>query len=160
MVEIKKHSGIYTLTVMQQLPIKLSEAWDFFSSPKNLEYITPDHMGFKITSGEPGKMYAGQIISYKVSPIPGIKTNWVTEITHVEGGKFFVDEQRFGPYSMWHHEHHFEENEKGIMMTDKVSYKIPFGFLGSIAQALFVKKQLKGIFEYRVNVLEEKFGKS
>ncbi|MEQ9466815.1 MAG: SRPBCC family protein [Ekhidna sp.] len=159
MVEIKKHSGIYTLTVMQQLPIGLSEAWDFFSSPKNLEKITPDHMGFKITSGEPGSMYPGQIISYKVSPLPGIKTSWVTEITHVEEGKFFVDEQRFGPYSMWHHEHHFEENEKGVMMTDKVSYKIPFGFLGHIAQRLFVGRQLRGIFEYRVKVLEEKFGK-
>lgn len=116
-------------------------------------------MGFKITSGEPDKMYPGQIISYKVAPLPGIKTNWVTEITHVKDGKFFVDEQRFGPYSMWHHEHHFEEEPDGILMTDKVSYKIPFGFLGQIAQSLFIKKQLKGIFEYRVKVLDETFGK-
>lgn len=159
MVEIKKHSGIYTLTVMQQLPIGLSEAWDFFSSPKNLEKITPEHMGFKITSGEPESMYPGQIITYKVAPLPGIKASWVTEITHVEKGKFFVDEQRFGPYSMWHHEHHFVENEKGVLMTDKVSYKIPFGFLGHIAQWLFVRRQLRGIFEYRIKVLEEKFGK-
>lgn len=160
MIEIKKHSGIYTLTVMQQLPIGLSEAWDFFSTPNNLEKITPQHMGFKITSGKPGKMYPGQIISYKVSPIPGIKTNWVTEITQVADNKYFIDEQRFGPYSMWHHEHHFEKNEKGVMMTDRVSYKIPFGLLGNIAQTLFVKKQLKGIFEYRIEVLEEKFGKA
>lgn len=158
MIEFSKHSGIYTLRVMQKLPIGLSEAWDFFSSPKNLEKITPSHMGFRITSGEPGKMYPGQIISYKVSPVPGIKASWVTEITHVEEGKFFVDEQRFGPYRMWHHEHHFEEVDGGIMMTDKVSYKIPFGFLGHIAQSLFVKRQLKGIFEYRVKVLEDKFG--
>ena len=157
MITFKKHSGIYTLSVMQQLPIGLSEAWDFFSSPKNLVLITPKHMGFRITSGEPSRMYPGQIISYKVAALPGIKTNWVTEITHVVDNKFFVDEQRFGPYAMWHHEHHFEENEKGIMMTDKVSYKIPFGFLGHIAQALFVKKQLKGIFEYRVKALEEMF---
>ena len=157
MVEIKKHSGIYTLTVMQQLPIKLSEAWDFFSSPENLEKITPDHMGFEITSGE-GRMYAGQI-SYRVAPVPGIKTNWVTEITHVDEGKFFVDEQRFGPYSMWHHEHHFAENKNGVLMTDKVTYKIPFGFIGSIAQHLFVRRQLKGIFEYRVKALDEMFGK-
>ena len=159
MVSIKKHSGIYTLTVTQRVPITLEEAWSFFSSPKNLEKITPSHMGFKITSGEPGKMYTGQIISYVVAPLPGIKTNWVTEITHVEENKFFIDEQRFGPYSMWHHEHRFEETEGGVLMTDKVSYKIPFGFLGHIAQALFVKKQLKGIFEYRVKVLDEKFGK-
>ena len=159
MVEIKKHSGIYTLTVMQQLPIKLSEAWGFFSSPENLTKITPAHMGFEITSGEPGRMYAGQIISYKVAPVPWMKTNWVTEITHVDEGKFFVDEQRFGPYSMWHHEHHFAENRNGVLMTDKVTYKIPFGFLGTIAQHLFVKRQLKGIFEYRVKVLDEMFGK-
>lgn len=160
MVTFKKHSGIYTLTVTQRLPISLQEAWDFFSSPKNLEKITPSHMGFKITSGEPGKMYTGQIISYVVAPLPGIKTNWVTEITHVEETKFFIDEQRFGPYKMWHHEHHFVEEENGILMTDKVSYKIPFGFLGHIAQSLFVKKQLKGIFDYRVRVLEQKFGVS
>lgn len=116
-------------------------------------------MGFKITTEEMDKMYAGQIISYKVAPLPGLKTNWVTEITHVENGKFFVDEQRFGPYKMWHHEHHFKEVDDGILMTDKVSYKIPFGFLGHLAQVLFVKNQLKDIFEYRVKVLEEKFGK-
>jgi len=158
MVEIKKHSGIYTLKVSQLLPIGLSEAWDFFSSPKNLEKITPKHMGFKITSGEPESMYPGQIITYRVAPLPGFKTNWVTEITHVQKGNFFVDEQRFGPYSMWHHEHHFRECEAGVMMVDKVSYKLPFGFLGHIAQVLFVKRQLRKIFEYRVKVLEKMFG--
>jgi len=159
MVEIRKHSGIYTLSVKQELPVGLSEAWDYFSTPVNLAEITPAHMGFRITSKVPQKMYTGQIISYRVAPLPGIKINWVTEITHVEKDKFFVDEQRFGPYSMWHHEHHFKEINKGVMMTDKVSYKIPFGPLGHIAQSLFVEKQLIRIFEYRVKVLEEKFGK-
>ena len=158
MTSVHKHSGIYTLTVHQQLPISLSEAWEFFSSPKNLTKITPKHMGFKITSGEPESMYTGQIITYRVAPLPGIKISWVTEITHVERNKFFVDEQRFGPYSMWHHEHHFTENEKGVYMTDKVSYKIPFGFLGHIAQKLFVKRQLEGIFNHRVKTLGEMFG--
>lgn len=158
MIHFSKHSGIYTLEVKQSLPISLSEAWDFFSSPKNLEKITPSHMGFRITSGDASKMFAGQIISYVVAVLPGLKTNWVTEITHVEPNKFFVDEQRFGPYRMWHHEHHFEEKENGILMTDRVSYKIPFGFLGHIAQKLFVKKQLKTIFEYRVRSLTERFG--
>lgn len=157
MIAFSKHSGIYTLSVMQQLPIGLPEAWDFFSSPANLGKITPSHMRFKITSGKSAKMYPGQIISYKVSPLPGITTNWVTEITHVEHNKFFVDEQRFGPYSMWHHEHHFEERDGGVYMIDKVSYKIPFGLLGHIAQVLFVKKKLKGIFEYRMKALEERF---
>ncbi len=142
---------------MQELPIELPAAWKFFSSPVNLEKITPQHMGFQITSGVPKEMYPGQIISYKVSPVPGIKTSWVTEITHVEENKFFVDEQRFGPYSMWHHEHHFEEREGSVLMTDKVSYKIPLGFLGRLAHFLFVKKQLRSIFEYRIEVLEKKF---
>ena len=114
-------------------------------------------MGFKITSGVPAKMYIGQIITYKVSPILGIKTNWVTEITHVAEDRFFVDEQRFGPYSMWHHEHHFEKKDDGVLMTDRVSYKLPFGFLGRIAHAAFVKNQLKQIFEYRETYLSKVF---
>lgn len=115
-------------------------------------------MGFNITSGVPDKMYPGQIISYKVSPFPGVKISWVTEITHVVENKFFVDEQRFGPYRMWHHEHHFEEKDGKVLMVDKVSYKIPLGILGHIAQSLFIKNQLKGIFEFRKKALEEKFG--
>jgi len=158
MVEIKRHSGIYTLKVLQQIPIGLSDAWDYFATPINLAELTPSHMGFSITSEVPDKMYTGQIISYKVAPFPGIKVNWVTEITHVEAGKSFVDEQRFGPYRMWHHEHHFEEVKDGVMMTDKVSYKIPFGLLGDIAQSLFIKKTLTEIFEYRKKVLEKKYG--
>ena len=157
MIQFSRHSGIYTLKVMQELPIGLAEAWEFFSSPVNLEKITPKHMGFQITSGVPKAMYQGQIISYRVSPIPGIKTSWVTEITHVVNHQYFVDEQRFGPYSMWHHEHHFEEREGSVLMTDKVSYKIPLGFLGRLAHSLFVKKQLKSIFDYRIKSLEEKF---
>ncbi len=157
MISFSKHSGIHTLKVMQELPIDISEAWDFFSSPINLEKITPRHMRFHITSGVPKAMYPGQIISYRVSPFPGIKTNWVTEITHVVDKKFFVDEQRFGPYSLWHHEHHFEERDGSVLMTDKVSYKIPLGFLGRIAHFLFVKKQLRSIFNYRIKALEGKF---
>ena len=149
MIGFKSHSGIYSLEVTQFLKISLSEAWDFFSSPGNLSKITPDHMGFEITSGIPAKMYTGQIITYKVSPFLGIKTNWVTEITHVAEGRFFVDEQRFGPYRMWHHEHHFEMKDDGVLMTDRVSYRLPFGFLGRIAHTLFVKNQLRQIFEYR-----------
>lgn len=157
MISFQSHSGIYTLEVKQFLNISLNEAWDFFSSPGNLSKITPEHMGFIITSGTPEKMYPGQIITYKVSPFPGIKTNWVTEITHVDEEKFFVDEQRFGPYRMWHHEHHFEVQGKGVLMTDRVSYKLPLGFLGRIAHLLFVKNQLKQIFEYRITAMEKKF---
>ncbi len=158
MITFKSHSGIYSLEVEQFVPVSLAEAWAFFSSPGNLSKITPEHMGFKITSGAPDKMYAGQIITYKVSPVPGIKTNWTTEITHVSEGRYFIDEQRFGPYRMWHHEHHFEEREDGVMMTDRVSYKLPFGFLGRIAHFIFVKKQLEQIFSFREKQLEKLFG--
>lgn len=158
MITFKSHSGIYTLEVKQSLNISLAEAWDFFSSPGNLAKITPQHMGFIITSGTPAKMHPGQIISYKVAPFPGFKTNWVTEITHVSEGRFFVDEQRFGPYRMWHHEHHFEMQGDGVLMTDRVSYKLPFGIFGRIAHALFVKEQLKQIFSYRIAAMEKELG--
>lgn len=157
MVTINQHAGIYTLHVSQKLPLTLDMAWDFFSSPSNLEKITPSHMQFHITSGQVDQMYPGQIITYKVSPLPGVRSNWVTEITQVEPKKYFVDEQRYGPYSMWHHEHHFRQVEDGVLMTDKVSYKIPFGFFGHLAQRLFVRKQLIAIFEYREKVLRERF---
>jgi ligand-binding SRPBCC domain-containing protein len=160
MISFKSHSGIYSLEVAQFLKISLTEAWDFFSSPGNLSKITLEHMGFEITSGAPAKMYTGQIITYKVSPFPGVKTNWVTEITHVSEGLFFVDEQRFGPYRMWHHEHHFKEKDDGVLMTDHVSYKLPFGFLGRMAHSLFVKKQLTQIFKHRERCLERMFGKN
>jgi ligand-binding SRPBCC domain-containing protein len=157
MISIKSHSGIYTLEVKQFVKTSLSEAWDFFSSPANLQKITPPQMGFVITSGKPAKMYMGQIITYKVSPLAGIKMNWVTEITHVQEMRFFVDEQRFGPYRMWHHEHHFEVQGEGVLMTDRVSYKLPLGFFGRMAHGLFVKTQLKQIFEYRIAAMEKKY---
>ena len=113
MVSIKQHSGIYTLRAEQHLPISLYKAWDFFSAPENLSVITPDYMNFTITSGFDEKvMFPGQIITYRVSPFKGIRSNWVTEITQVVKEKYFVDEQRFGPYSLWHHEHHFKEGRK------------------------------------------------
>ncbi|MGD9929745.1 MAG: SRPBCC family protein [Mangrovibacterium sp.] len=153
MITIRKHSGIYTLELKQELPVSIEEAWEFFSNPANLAKITPGHMGFRITSGDHVTMYPGQIISYRVSPFPGFSTNWVTEITHVESMKYFVDEQRFGPYRMWHHEHRFEKSNGGIIMTDKVTYKLPFAVLGHLAYFLFVRKQLRRIFEYRYQML-------
>jgi ligand-binding SRPBCC domain-containing protein len=156
-VHISQHSGIFTLEVEQILPITLFEAWNFFSRPENLAEITPSEMGFKITSGKPGQMYAGQIISYKINIIPGIKSSWVTEITQVKNLEYFIDEQRFGPYKMWHHEHRFTELESGILMHDKVSYKIPFGLIGRMVHALFIKRKLIGIFSYRINKLDAIF---
>jgi len=149
-------SKIYSIKTVQVLKTSIDEACDFFSSPKNLQKITPEHLGFKIISQHHGeKMYAGQLIEYKVSPVLGIPLYWMTEITHVEDKKFFVDEQRFGPYSFWHHQHHFRETAEGVEMTDIVHYKIPFWFLGDIANTLMVKQQLKKIFGYRFEAAEK-----
>jgi ligand-binding SRPBCC domain-containing protein len=156
MITFKKHSGIYTLEATQWLPINLDTAWPFFSTPKNLARITPDHMGFQITSGDVADMHVGQIITYSVGILPGIRANWVTEITHVDTGRFFVDEQRFGPYAMWHHEHWFEEKDGGTAMLDRVSYRLPLAPLGNLAHP-FIEKQLRGIFEYREKTLETIF---
>ena len=158
MINFKKHSGIFTLTAKQKLNIPLDQAWNFFSTPENLERITPEEMQFNITSELCDKFFKGKIITYKVGILPGVKTNWVTEITHIEDKVYFIDEQRFGPYKMWHHEHWFEEiSENTTLISDKVSYKIPFGFFGSIAQFLFIKNQLKTIFNYRYITLEKLF---
>jgi ligand-binding SRPBCC domain-containing protein len=117
-------------------------------------------MGFEIISKFHGsKMYAGQIIEYKVRPVLGIPIYWMTEITHVEDCKYFIDEQRFGPYSLWHHQHHFKAIEGGVEMMDIVHYKIPFWVLGDVANGLFVKKQLTNIFEYRYTAIEQLFPK-
>ena len=149
---------IYRLETIQNLSISQSEAWDFLSDPKNLKRITPDYMGFKIVSGAAERMFAGQIIQYVVTPLLNVPTTWVTEITHVEEGNYFVDEQRFGPYDLWHHKHFIKPIEKGVEMIDIVDYKIPFGVLGRIAHPFIVAPKLKEIFEYRKKALIELFG--
>ena len=150
--------GFYQFKREQFLKTSKEEIWDFISSPKNLKEITPDSMGFDITSEEiSDKMYPGMIISYKVKPLFGIKTTWVTEITHVEDQSYFVDEQRVGPYSIWHHEHILKEVDGGVKMIDIISYKPPFGFLGNIANGLLIKNKLSQIFDYRFQVLEKRY---
>jgi len=144
----------------QKVPATLEEVWDFISSPANLKEITPDYMGFDITSKDlPEKMYPGMIISYRVSPLMGIKTTWVTEITQVKDKHFFVDEQRVGPYSIWHHQHILEPIENGVLMKDIISYVPPFGFLGAIVNGIIIKKKLNEIFEYRNEAVAKRFGK-
>ncbi len=152
--------AFYQFTATQKIPATVEQVWDFISSPKNLKEITPAYMGFEITGASlPEKMYPGMIISYKVSPLLGIKMTWVTEITHVENHLYFVDEQRMGPYAMWHHQHKIETIEGGVLMTDIVSYQPPLGFLGVIANALFIRGKLKEIFDFRTVAVEKKFGK-
>ena len=151
---------LYQLHETQILPSTIEQVWDFISSPRNLREITPSYMGFEITSKNlPEKMYPGMIISYKVSPLPGIKMNWVTEITHLKENDYFVDEQRIGPYAMWHHQHKIEQISGGVLMTDIVTYKPPFGPIGSLANILIINRELKKIFSFRKTALEEKFGR-
>ncbi len=150
--------AFYQLHEEQWLPAEIDEVWDFISSPGNLKVITPDYMGFDITSvGLPEKMYPGMIISYKVSPLLGIKMTWVTEITQVREKEFFVDEQRVGPYAMWHHQHHIKPHENGVLMTDIVTYQPPLGPIGAIANSLVIRKQLSEIFNYRRTAMERQF---
>ena len=152
--------AFYQLIKTQKLPVTISEIWNFISSPINLKEITPEHMGFVVTSNNGAeKMYPGMIITYKVSPLFNIRLNWITEITHVKELEYFIDEQRIGPYSMWHHQHKIEPIEGGVLMTDIVTYQPPMGILGAIANSLFIKNQLQEIFDYRTIALEKKFGK-
>ena len=160
MKALEEMSKVYSLKSVQTIPISLADAWDFFSRPDNLQHITPAAMGFKIKSKHhTNKMYAGQIIEYTVKPLFGIPLYWMTEITHVSEGKYFIDEQRFGPYSLWHHQHHFRELNGAVEMTDIVHYKVPFWFLGDIANFVFVRNELKNIFDFRFRAVEERFGK-
>jgi ligand-binding SRPBCC domain-containing protein len=150
--------AFYQLIKKQFVPASMEKVWDFISSPANLKEITPDYMGFDIISKDlPEKMYPGMIIIYKVRPLMGIPMTWVTEITHVVEKKYFVDEQRVGPYAMWHHQHFIEPHGNGVMMTDIVSYKPPMGFLGSLANAMIIRRQLESIFAYREKALKKRF---
>jgi ligand-binding SRPBCC domain-containing protein len=149
----------YQIQATQKIPATMQQVWDFMSNPANLQKITPSYMGFTITSISGNKgMYPGMIISYKVKPVLNLPITWVTEITHVQHLEFFVDEQRLGPYKMWHHQHKIEPIEGGVLMTDIVTYIPPFGFLGAIANTLFIKNQLNEIFDYRKKAVEEIFG--
>ena len=149
---------IYNLQSKQKLPISVNKAWDFLSSPINLKTITPEYMGFNILSGADRKMYPGQIVQYIVTPLFGIKTKWVTEITHVQENKYFVDEQRFGPYALWHHKHFIRPIDGGVEMEDIIDYKIPFGLIGQLVHPIIIKPKLKEIFDYRHDKLIEIFG--
>ena len=149
---------LYQLRSKQVFPITKQEAWDFLSNPANLKVITPDHMGFHILDGADASMFPGQIIQYIVKPFPFYSVKWVTEITHVSQGNFFVDEQRFGPYALWHHKHFLKEVENGVEMLDVVDYKLPFGFLGQLMHPIVVKNQLHKIFSYREKKLADLLG--
>lgn len=151
--------AVHEIKFEQKIPTTLAQAWDFISLPMNLKEITPAYMNFQVRSSSfKEKMYPGMMITYKVSPVLNIPLNWCTEITQVDYLRYFVDEQREGPYTIWHHQHHLQEIEGGVLMTDIIHYKVPFGIFGKIANALFVRSQLKSIFEFRFKKIEEIFG--
>jgi ligand-binding SRPBCC domain-containing protein len=147
--------SVHRLYRKQFLPIPLAQAWDFFSRPENLNRLTPPEMSFEILSGQSAKAFGGQILIYKVQVMPGIKIRWVTEIKHLESEVQFVDEQRKGPYAFWFHRHGFTEVEGGVVMEDEVHYDLGFGPLGDLMHALWVRGQLRHIFDYRAQALAE-----
>ena len=158
MLEVHIKDYMYTLEHTQRIPISLEEAWQFFQNPSNLSKITPSEMGFQILSEVPNQMYSGLFIHYKVTPLLGIRMNWTTEITHVNKPHYFVDEQRVGPYSIWHHEHHFKEIHGGVEMLDRVNYQLPLGGVGRLVHPFLVERKLHEIFNYRIKRVEEIFG--
>ena len=150
---------MYQLIRKQIVHTDLETCWEFFSNPANLKLITPEYMGFDVKTETPKEMYEGLIIAYKVSPLLSIPMEWVTEITHVRDKSFFVDEQRVGPYKLWHHEHHFKELEGGVEMIDIVSYQPPFGILGKLVHPFIIRPKLEQIFAYRIQKVNSIFNK-
>lgn len=152
-------SRTYVLKTVQQIPAGKDEVWEFFRDPRNLQEITPSSLGFTVTRyDEAVEMYTGQLMEYTVRPLAGVPLYWMTEITHLEPGRYFVDEQRFGPYRFWQHQHHFREIDGGTEMTDIVHYRVPFWIVGDLVERLFVRKQLRRIFEYRYDAVVRRFG--
>lgn len=149
---------IYEIHSKQRFPISKKEAWEFLSNPRNLQKIMPQDMGFKILSGADKEMFTGQILQYKVTPLPLFSTKWVTEITHVEKESYFVDIQLSGPYKMWHHKHFIHEIEGGVEIEDLVHYVVPLGWLGQLVHPILVKPKLNEIFQQRTQKMTELFG--
>lgn len=157
--------AVYSLQRRQFIPCSIEKAWEFFSNPANLPIITPEDMRFRVISKFSGdRIYAGQVIEYRLRPLPMMSVYWMTEITHVMeggqegGGRYFVDEQRRGPYRLWHHQHHFRAVEGGVDMTDIVHYQLPFGWLGDLVHRWMIRRRVEYIFDYRFRKVSEIFG--
>lgn len=131
--------------------------WEFFATPRNLDTLTPPNLKFRIVGDVAPRMYAGQLIEYRIGLLPGVWTRWLTEITHVSDGEYFVDEQRIGPYRLWHHEHHFTPIAGGVRMTDRISYDVGWGPAGWLAERLWVAREVERIFDYRARRIAELF---
>jgi ligand-binding SRPBCC domain-containing protein len=150
---------VHRLHRTQIIPRPPAEVWEFFATPRNLNALTPPDLSFQIVGELPARMYAGQLIEYRIGILPGVRVRWLTEITHVRDFEYFVDEQRIGPYRLWHHEHRFTPSTDGrtVTMTDEVSYEVGWGPIGEIVHALWVGRQLTTIFDYRAKRVGELF---
>ena len=146
------------IQTVQRLPIQLEEAWDFFTSPKNLRLITPHWLDFQLNQEPPEYMHPGTIISATIRPFPVYSTNWISEITHIRPPQFYITEQRFGPFKMWHHEHHFTAIDDGVEIEDIIMYGMHFGKIGSLFHNVFIRKKLHDAFSFRAQALEQRFG--
>ena len=136
-----------------------AEIWEFFATPRNLDTLTPPTVSFEVVGEPPERMHPGQMIEYRIGVLPGVRVRWLTEITHVREGEFFVDEQRIGPYKLWHHEHRFTPTPdgRGVRMTDRVTYDVGWGPVGDLLHALWIRRQLATIFDYRARRVAELF---
>jgi ligand-binding SRPBCC domain-containing protein len=148
---------IYRREHTQHLHVSLDEAWSYFSNPVNLADITPSWLRFRLTSSLPQEIYPGLILTYEITPISRIPISWATEITHVKEKEYFVDEQRFGPYTFWHHQHHFRQLDNSVEMTDILHYALPFGAIGRLFHPLFVKNKVEDIFDFRRKKIKKLF---
>lgn len=146
----------------QFVPGEPAAVWDFFAQPQNLDQLSPASLRFRICGTPAARMYAGQMIEYRIGILPGVWTRWLTEITHIRAGEFFVDEQRLGPYKIWHHEHQFESipGRRGLLMADRITYDAGYGLLGGIVEALWIRRQLATIFDFRAAKIRELFGEA
>jgi len=140
---------IHSLHREQVIATDLKRAWEFISSPANLDAITPPDLSFEIVTEVPEVMYNGLLIEYRVGiPFLG-KQTWLTELKHIREAHSFVDEQRIGPYRLWYHYYELQQVVGGVRFVDQVRYVMPFGPLGEIARSMYVRQQLRQIFDYR-----------
>jgi ligand-binding SRPBCC domain-containing protein len=150
--------AIFRLCKNTEIAAPLAEVWDFFARPENLDRLTPPELSFHIITPNLAAMYSGQLIEYKIKLLPFVRVKWLTEIKHVKEGEYFVDEQRFGPYKFWYHEHRFVQLADGrVHMQDQVSYDVGLGWIGVMINAMMIRRRLAYIFDYRQRLVEEIF---
>jgi ligand-binding SRPBCC domain-containing protein len=136
----------------------LDEVWEFLANPRTVAAVSPPDLGLRVTSEPPVRVYPGLIVTYDLEVLPRVRWHWVTEVTHIREGRLLVDEQRFGPFRMWHHEHHLAAHDGGVEVRDLITYALPLGPLGVLADLVLVSHRLERTFAFRRRVLAQRFG--